>query len=406
MPLTQKFVQTHTEPGRYADKNGLMLCISPRGSKSWICRYQLNKVRRDAGLGVYPAVSLANARAKCLELKLKLANGIDPLEEKRRNVRANITFKDEAMAMIERYRLGWSEKHTSQWENSLRDHVYPFIGSVPIADVDTDKIVELLDPIWREMPESARRIRNRIERILDFSKTCGHREGENPARWAGHLQNKMTRDKPDSTPLESMPYSRLPNFMEKIEGEISRAARCLQFVILTACRSTEAMGAEWDEIDFETRTWVIPAVRMKGRVEHHVPLSDAAMQVLKDVHTRGRSKLIFPGRDLEKMMPNNAMRRVLIKHGESATPHGFRSTFRMWAAEKTKFPNDLCEIAIAHVVGTATSRAYNRGNMLELRRPLMERWAKYATSQSIAPRSLDDRVRASAPREHVMHGHA
>lgn len=385
MALTQKAIQNITIPGTYQDKHGLSLRVSKTGSKSWIFRYQLNGKRHDAGLGSFPLVSLADARAACLELRVLINNGIDPLAEKQQKAKQVITFQDEALERIERYKHGWSDKHAAQWYSSLRDHVFPIIGNMPVGEVDTDAVVSVLDPIWTKLPESARRVRNRIELILDFAKTRGNRTGENPARWRGHLQNILSRTIPEPTHLESMPYSRLPAFMEKLEGDVTRSARCLQFVILTACRSGEAMGATWDEIDFETKTWNIPAERMKNRQNHQIPLSEAAMSVLKDVHTRGKSSFIFPNRALTGMMPNNAMRRVLIRYGESCTPHGFRATFRSWAAEKTKFPSDLCEVALSHTVGNATTRAYNRGNLLERRRPLMERWGKFAMERSEPP---------------------
>lgn len=397
MALTQKAIQNITIPASYQDKHGLFLRVTPSGAKFWIFRYQINGKRHDAGLGKFPLVSLADARAACLELRVQINNGIDPLAEKHQEVKKTVTFQDEALERIERYKHGWSEKHAAQWHSSLRDHVFPIIGHMPVGEVDTDAVVSVLDPIWQELPESARRVRNRIELILDFAKTRGNREGENPARWRGHLQNILSRAVPETVHLESMPYSRLPNFMEKLEGDVTRAARCLQFVILTACRSGEAMGAEWDEIDFETKTWNIPAVRMKNRKIHQIPLSDAAMAVLKDVHTRGKSKFIFPNRTLEAIMPNNAMRRVLIKYGETSTPHGFRTTFTSWVNEKTKFPSDLCEVALSHAVGNSTTRAYNRGNLLERRRPMMDRWAKYVMERSAPPARIEKHSGAHYP---------
>lgn len=389
MALTQKAVQNITVPATYQDKNGLALRVTKTGSKSWIFRYQKDGRRHDAGLGSFPLVSLADARAACLEMRVQINSGIDPLIEKHQKTKQTITFQDEALERIERYKHDWSAKHAAQWFSSLRDHVFPKIGMMPVSEVDTDAVMSVLEPIWRELPESARRVRNRIELVLDFAKTRGHRTGDNPARWRGHLQNILSRTTPETTHLESMPYSRLPGFMEKLEGDITRPARCLQFVILTACRSGEAMGAEWDEIDFETKTWNIPAERMKNRLPHQIPLSDAAMNILKDVHTRGKSHLIFPNRTLKGIMANNSLRRVLIRYGETATPHGFRTTFRMWAAEKTKFPDELCEVALSHSVGNATTRAYNRGNLLERRRPMMERWAKFAMERSTPPKRIE-----------------
>ncbi|RUT30885.1 DUF4102 domain-containing protein [Pseudomonas sp. PAMC 29040] len=392
MALTQKAAQNITLPATYQDKNGLALRVTKTGSKSWIFRYQKDGRRHDAGLGSFPLVSLADARAACLELRVQINSGIDPLAEKHQKAKQTITFQDEALERIERYKHEWSEKHAAQWFSSLRDHVFPKIGLMPVSEVDTDAVMSVLEPIWRELPESARRVRNRIELVLDFAKTRGNRTGDNPARWRGHLQNILPGATPETTHLESMPYSRLPAFMEKLEGDITRAARCLQFVILTACRSGEAMGARWDEIDFETRTWSIPAERMKNRQPHQIPLSDAAMAVLKDVHTRGRSDLIFPNKSLKGVMANNSMRRVLTRYEETATPHGFRTTFRMWAAEKTKFPDEICEVALSHTVGNATTRSYNRGNLLERRRPLMDRWANFVMERINPPKTKEKRL--------------
>jgi len=282
------------------------------------------------------------------------------------------------MSFIERHAAGWSTKHTSQWQNSMQEHVYPLIGSVPVRDLETSHIMSVLDPIWREKHETANRVRNRLERVIDQETALNHRSGENPARWKGHLQNLMPIVQAVPEPLEAMEYSRLPYFMRVLDGEDSRAARCMQFLILTACRTTEAMGARWDEIDWINRVWTIPAARMKGGEEHQVPLSEEAIQVLKDTGTRNRSELIFPAARSTNMLADNALRRLMKKLGEQATPHGFRSTFRTWAAEKTAFSHEVCEISIAHVVGNATSRRYIRGNQLEKRRPLMAKWAKYA----------------------------
>ncbi|MQU52148.1 integrase arm-type DNA-binding domain-containing protein [Pseudomonas sp. FSL R10-1339] len=387
MALTQKTVQNITLPATYQDKNGLALRVTKTGSKSWIFRYQKDGHRHDMGLGSFPLVSLADARAACLELRVKINSGIDPLAEKHQKAKQTITFQDEALERIEHYKHEWSTKHAAQWFSSLRDHVFPKIGLMPVNEVDADAVMSVLEPIWREMPESARRVRNRIELVLDFAKTRGNRFEDNPARWRGHLQNILSGITPEVEHLESMPYSRMPAFMEKLEGDITRAARCLQFVILTACRSGEAMGARWDEIDFETKMWSIPAERMKSRQPHQIPLSDAAMGVLKDVHTRGRSDLIFPNRSLKAIMANNSLRRVLTRYDETATPHGFRSTFRMWAVEKTKFPDEICEIALSHSVGTATTRSYSRGNLLERRRSLMDKWANFVMECSNPPKT-------------------
>lgn len=378
MALSQKVIEKITVPGVYSDKHGLSLKVRPTGTKSWTLRYQFNGTRHDLGLGSFPEVSLADARKKAMEYRVQINNGIDPLEQRKEATIAAVTVEDEALTFIERHRAGWSEKHASQWLNSMTEYVFPVIGSVPVGAVDTPHVMKVLDPIWQTKAETARRIRNRMERVFDHAKAHGHRKGDNPARWKGHLQNLMANNQSAADPLESMDFSRLPYFMRALEGEDSRAARCLQFLILTACRTSEALGARWDEIDMINRVWTIPADRMKNGEEHQVPLSEETIQVLKDTGTRGRSEIVFPGTRSTAMMPDNSLRRLLRKMGENCTPHGFRATFRTWAAEKTAFSHELCEISLAHVVGNATSRAYVRGNQLEKRRPLMSKWAKYA----------------------------
>lgn len=389
MSLSQKVIEKITVPGVYHDKNGLHLKVRPTTkagvtTKSWILRYQFNGTRHDLGLGSFPAVNLADARKSAMEYRVQINKGIDPLEQRKEAATVAVTIEDEALTFIERHRAGWSEKHASQFLNSLAEHVFPQIGTVPIATAETRHVVKVLDPIWMEKPETARRVRNRLERIFDHATAHGHRKGDNPARWKGHLQNLMPNNQNSVDPLESMEFSRLPYFMRVLEGEDSRAARCLQFLILTACRTSEALGARWDEIDFINRVWTIPGSRMKGGEEHQVPLSEEAIQVLRDTGTRNRSELVFPGTRTTATLADNSLRRLLRKLGEDCTPHGFRATFRTWAAEKTAFAHELCEISLAHVVGNTTSRAYVRGNQLEKRRPLMSRWAKYAMDR-VAP---------------------
>lgn len=378
MPLNQKVIATITVPGVYQDKTGLSLKVRSADSKSWIWRYQFNGKRHDIGLGSYPEVSLADARKKAMEYRVQVSNGIDPLEQRKEASNAAVTFEDEALTFIERHRAGWSDKHASQWLNSLTEYAFPIIGSMPIGTVETADVTKVLDPIWLTKPETARRVRNRMERVFDHAKAHGRREGENPARLKGHLQNVMPKNQAPVKQLESMEFSRLPYFMYVLDGEDSRTARCLQFLILTACRTSEALGARWDEIDMINRVWTIPASRMKNGEEHQVPLSEEALQVLRDTGSRGRSELVFHGPRTTTMLPDNSLRRLLRKLGENCTPHGFRSTFRTWADEKTAFSFELCEISLAHVVGNTTSRAYVRGNQLEKRRPLMARWSKYA----------------------------
>lgn len=365
-----------TTPGVYQDKNGLSLKVRATGTRSWILRYQLNGERHDIGLGSYPDVGLADARKKATELRALIAKGIDPMAQRKEAAIASVTVDDEIMAYIARHSVGWSTKHASQWRNSMSAYVSPLIGSVNVSEVETSHIVKVLDPIWMEKRVTATRVRNRLETLLDFAQVNGHRSGVNPARWKGHLENLMPSNTPSVKPMQSMPWSRLPNFMYALDADHSREARCLQFLILTACRTTEAIGARWDEIDMINRVWNLPAERMKNGEAHQVPLSEEAIQVLRDTGTRGRSEYVFSTG--ATLMADNAMRRLLTKMGESCTVHGFRATFRQWVSEETAFGHELGELALAHTIGNKTSRAYLRGNLLEKRRPMMARWAKYA----------------------------
>ncbi|WP_122558465.1 tyrosine-type recombinase/integrase [Pseudomonas viridiflava] len=379
MSLSQKVIEKITQPGVYQDKYGLLLKVRPSGSKSWIWRYQFNGQRHDAGLGSFPTVGLADARRQAMEFRVVLGKGINPLAQRMEAAKISVTVEDEVLTFIERHKAGWSEKHAKQWLNSMTDHVFPVIGRMPVADVETHHIMSVLDPIWTEKPETARRVRNRLEKLLSFAQSQGHCPDEkNPAAWRGHLEHIMPKNLTSQVPLESMPYSRLPYFMRVLEGETSRAARCLQFLILTACRSNEAMAAKWQEIDLINRVWTIPGDRMKNGDVHQIPLSDEAVQVLKDTGTRGKTELIFPNAKMDKVLADNSLRRLLLKLGEDCTPHGFRSTFSAWIDERTSFSSELREISLSHVIGTATSRAYSRGNQLEKRRPMMARWAQYA----------------------------
>ncbi|NWA11955.1 tyrosine-type recombinase/integrase [Pseudomonas gingeri] len=386
MSLSQKVIEKITQPGVYQDKHGLSLKVRPTGTKSWTLRYQVNNERHDIGLGSFPETSLADARKKATEHRVLINQGIDPLGHRKEAAIAAVTLQDEALTFIERHRAGWSQKHATQWLNSLTEHVFPKIGTVPIAKIETKHIVSVLDPIWKEKEVTALRIRNRLERVIDHAKAHERFTAENPARWKGHLQNIMPNNQTEPAPMDSMDFTELPIFMRLLEGEDSRTARCLQFLILTACRTSEAMGARWDEIDMINRVWTIPEERMK-RKEHRVPLSEEAIQVLRDVGTRGRSDLVFPGPRTTEMLADNALRRLVRRLGGKCTPHGFRATFRTWAEEKTQFSFELCEISLAHTVGNATSRAYVRGDQLEKRRPLMARWGKFAM----------DRVRPQNP---------
>lgn len=387
--LNAKFLITVTHPGRYKDdaSTGLHFVVSPAGTKSWILRYQINGRRRDAGLGAYPEIGLKAARQKAVEMRALIDKGIDPIEAKRAHEafteamdKEKVTFREDALAFIEQSRPGWSDKHADQWRTSLEDYVFPAIGHKPSSEVSTEDILGILNPIWHTKGPTARRVRNRIERVLDYSRFHGHRKGENPARWAGHLSTVLSSALPAVQPLDAMPYQELPSFMWRLESEEGVYARALEITILTACRTSEVLAAKWGEFDFENAVWNIPAERMKNRKPHRVPLAPqliARLQALRSFKTADADAWLFPNRARTSHLPTNALRRVLIKLQVPCTVHGFRATFRTWAAEQTDYPGEVCEMALAHTLGSKVEQAYKRGDLLEKRRPLMQEWADH-----------------------------
>jgi integrase len=300
-----------------------------------------------------------------------------------------LTFRQSAEQYIEAHKAGWSNaKHAKQWPATLQEYVYPIIGDMPVARlsgrVGTQKIKAVLDPIWYTKPTTAMRVRGRIESVLDWAKVHGYLDGDNPARWKGHLDS-IYPTKEKLAPVEhhaAMPYRQLPDFMRKLRQTDGIAARALEFAILTAARSAEVLQARWSEIDREGRTWVIPKGRMKMRRPHRQPLSDAAMVILDALPKDG--DLIFPGERKGKSLDHKAMQRVLERIGVDAVPHGFRSSFRDWAAELGNYPNELLELALAHAVGDKVEAAYRRGDMLAKRRQLMADWGSFCSTTSKA----------------------
>lgn len=394
--LTAKFLIDVTHPGRYSDdaSTGLHFVVSDSGGKSWILRYQINGRRRDAGLGAYPETGLKAARQRAVEMRALIDKGIDPIEAKRAQEaiteaenKDRVTFREDALRFIEQSKPGWSDKHAEQWLASLEDYVFPAIGAKPVSQISTEDILGILNPIWHTKGPTARRVRNRIERVLDYSRFHGHRKGENPARWAGHLSTVLSRTVPTVTPLDAMPYQDLPTFMWRLESEEGTYPRAMEIAILTACRTSEVLGAKWGEIDFENAVWNIPAERMKNRKPHRVPLARQLVELLKALRSYKGSdadSYLFPNRARTGSLPPNALRRVLIKLQVPYTVHGFRATFRTWAAEQTDYPGDVCEMALAHTLGSKVEQAYKRGDLLEKRRPLMQDWADHVLGRLTA----------------------
>ena len=381
--LTQSFLRSVETPGSYHDERGLILRVSVNGTKNWILRYQLNNRRHDLGLGSFPTVSLKAARLAVDTYRLDLSQGIDPLTkraslqyEQTLITRASVTFRHEAERYISTHRQSWKNvRHIEQWSNSLRDHVYPLLGEMPVGSIKTEHVLDVLMPIWTCIPETAFRLRNRIELVLDAAKARMLREGENPARWRSHLDKLLPRQKRVKVPFSAMPAERLGPFIRQLDSLESTAARACELLIYTACRSNEVCDARWSEFDFAAGIWTIDAVRMKAGKVHRVPLSAGAIQTLEQ--QQGKHPIyVFPNARRSGCLPGNAIRRVMdeLQAGEYV-PHGFRSTFRTWSAEHTNFPREICEMALAHSLEDKVEAAYNRGDLLDKRRQLMNEWA-------------------------------
>ena len=383
--LTQSFVRTIEKPGSYHDERGLILRVSALGTKKWLLRYQLNNRRHDLGLGAFPAVSLKAARLAVDTYRLDLSQGIDPLSKRALldapqtlPAPAVVTFRIEAERYIKTHRQSWKNaRHAQQWSHTLRDHVYPLLGDMPVACVDTEHVLDVLTPIWNNIPETAFRLRNRMELVLDAAKARKLREGENPARWRGHLDKLLPRQKRAKMPFSAMPAEEVGPFIRRLDSLASTAARACELLIYTACRSSEVCDARWSELDLAAGLWTIDALRMKAGKTHRVPLCPGAIQVL--TQQRGKHPLyVFPNARHSASLPGNALRRVMQQlQASEFVPHGFRSTFRTWAAENTLFPREVCEMALAHSLEDKVEAAYNRGDLLEKRRQLMSEWAAY-----------------------------
>lgn len=383
-------VRTVHAPGIYGDGGGLWLNVSRNGAKSWLYRFMLDGRAREMGLGSLNTISLGEARDRARAARQLCLDGIDPIDAKhaarqaRRLTAASVvTFKDCAAKYIAANRAGWrSAKHASQWDTTLETYVYPTIGELPVGAIDTGHITKVLEPLWANKPETASRVRGRIEAVLDFAKVHRWRVDENPARWKGHLENVLPRRSKVRAVVHhaALPWREIGVFVGKLDRREEIAGLALRFAILTAARSGEVGGARWSEIDLQHATWTVPAGRMKAGREHRVPLSEPALAVLRmaaRLQNETGDLYVFPGRKPGQPLSPQSLRDVLRRMGRSdLTPHGFRSTFREWAAETGK-PADIAEAALAHTLGTKTVLAYQRGDLLERRRVLMEQWAAF-----------------------------
>jgi integrase len=382
------------KPGYSGDGGGLYLQISKYGTPSWCFRYRVGARLREAGLGSYDTWTLAEARERAREFRQQRALGEDPIEKRRaQRMAAKIeaatamTFRACAEAYVAAHKAGWrSAKHGQQWQASLRDYVDPVFGSLPVQAVDVALVTKAIEPIWSTKPETASRVRGRIESVLDWAAARGYRQGENPARWRGHLENlfpkksKVRRVKHHA----ALPYPEIGAFMTELRAQEGVAARAFEFAILTAARTGEVIGARWDEISLAERAWIVPADRMKGGREHRAPLSDAAMAIVEKMAATRSSDYVFPWHRRGKPISSTAFFMLLREMGrDDLTAHGFRSTFRDWAAERTTFPAEVAEMALAHTITDKVEAAYRRGDLFQKRRQLAQAWAEHCDAPAI-----------------------
>lgn len=392
MGLTVKRIARLTDPGRYFDQHGLYLQVLSPTNRSWLLRYQHDGRERWMGLGSLKNFNLEEARERARKARQQLADGVDPIDSRDEERRAQqvaraladaraVTFEQAATQYFEFHQLKWkSDKHRAQFLSSMRDYAYPVLGKLAVAEVDQVLVQKALDPIWLVIPETASRVRQRIEAVLNFAKVRGWRDGENPARWKGHLDHVL----PARTLIRkvvhhrALPFAEVAEFMRLLRLREGTAARALEFVVLTAARTSEVTGATWAEIDLNEGIWTVPAERMKAGREHRVPLSAAALAILRGLPREDGNEFVFVG-PRANGLSNMSMEMVLRRMGykEKATTHGFRSTFRDWVSEATSYPDVLAESALAHLTGDKVELSYKRGDVLIKRRKMMETWAVF-----------------------------
>jgi integrase len=392
MGLTQKRIEKLNTPGRYSDGHQLYLQVQSPTNKSWLFRYTFDGRERFMGLGPLHTIDLEEARERARQARRILLDGADPLavraaEAAQRALSAarTITFEAAAKTYYESHEASWKNaKHRQQFLNTLKTYVFPRIGKLPVADIDTGLVLKCVEPIWQGKTETANRTRGRIEAVLDWATVRGYRKGDNPARWRGHLSEVLpSRGKIQKTKHHpALPFVDVPAFLAALREQQGVAARALEFTILTAARTAETVGARWSEIDFDNAIWTVPAGRMKASKEHRVPLSKPVLQILHDVPREKDNPFVFIG-PYKAGLSNMAMAATLHRTGrDDITVHGFRSTFRTWAGDRTAHPVHVIEQALAHSIGTKVERAYARGDLFAKRARLMEDWARYCASTS------------------------
>ena len=387
-----KGVEAVSKPGYHRCGQGLYLQVSKQGTKSWLYRYKspITQKQREMGLGSLNFVGLAEARQLAISQKRLVIDGKDPIEERKRSrveqqlsQARNLSFEDVALACITSKSHEWKNaKHAQQWKNTLATYAFPVIGHLPISEITTDLILRILEPIWVTKAETASRVRQRLETIWDYGKARNYVDGENPARLKGHLDKILSKTAKVKRVrhFPALPYNEIGRFVKELRTRSGYSALGLEFLILTAAGTGEIIGAKWSEIDLEKAVWTIPSERMKAGVEHRVPLPSRAVEILESINSnRNPEQHVFSGWKRNTGLSNNAFLALLKKMQRSdITPHGFRSTFRDWAAEEAhQFSNETVELSLAHKVANSVEAAYRRGDQLERRRELMSEWDKF-----------------------------
>ncbi len=381
--LNARSVETIKAPGRHADGGNLYLNVSTTGARSWVFLYKRSGHQREMGLGPLRDVSLAHARDLAAEHRQAIREGFDPLQKRKATI-DKPNFGDFASELVETMSSAWrSPKHLLEWRRTLSVDAKA-LAAIPIDQIGTEDVLEVLKPVWVAKPETASRLRGRIETVLHAATARGLRSGDNPAAWTGHLKALLPPARPKGSRgrYAAMSIDDVPQFMAELRSISTASARALEFAIYTAARSGEVFGATWSEIDIERRVWIIPAARMKANREHRVPLSARAIEILMKLEESEPGAFIFSGRRAGAMLANTALTRTLGKIREGLTAHGFRSSFRDWASERTSFAHEACEAALAHSIGNKTEAAYRRGDLFEKRCALMDAWADFCGSRS------------------------
>ena len=377
--LSAVAVRKMMQPGMYADGGGLYLRVTPTGGKQWMMRVMVRGRTHDIGLGGVHTVALADARAEALRLRRLVREGVDVLAE-RRKARARIpTFAEAARRVWEANRATWrSKKHAQQWLSTIETYCNPVLGSMQVSEVTSGDVLRVLSPIWTTKASTARRVQQRLSAVFDWAVASGFREG-NPL--AG-ITKALPKVKRTVKHQRALPFVEVPGFLGKVRAVHSNAALALEFLTLTACRTSEVLQARWSEFDIDGRTWEIPAERMKANKAHRVPLTDRALEILAEIGPGEAGGYVFQGRRAGKPLSNMALPMLVRRMGVDATVHGFRSSFRDWAAERTRTPREVAEQALAHTIASAVEAAYRRSDLLAKRRRLMEQWSLFCTAQA------------------------